>query len=294
MTENNTAEFIARQKELIYQAQGLISSLLGFTMYDAVKLKKIINEKSPDYPTSFKPESIADMLKLQNSLNEAERVLQQQEDILNAAYAAEHAHEGVELPLDPDFEAELARLHGQAQNIAGVAGNEEGHSEAEAEIPKIKRLHNETVSELQPKQPLAPPPPPENSLGILESMESPLVEIFASGPWFPEGKGRVTVGSKGFDWYKNTDPFTRDDYARAGLPTGFYWGEARPTQVVLRLETCILVWDFNLNVENMLVYIAGVSDVVTGTVRWLKGCELSASLSARFVRDLLAKKRELA
>lgn len=294
MTENNTAEFITRHKELIYQAQGLISRLLGFTMCDAVRLKKIINEKSPDYPASFKVESIADMLKIQSNLNNVERILEEQQQLLNAAYAEEYAHIGDdEIPADPEFEAELARLRDQAESIAGIAVKEEKLAEVEVEIPKIKRLYNDTVKELQPKQPLTPPPPPENSLGILESLESPLVEIFAPAPWFPNGKGYVTVGSKGFKWYKETDPYVSSDIVRGTLPTGFYSGEDRPTKIVLRLETCILVWDFNLNVEHMLVYMAGVSDTKAESPHWLKGSELSASLSARLLRELREKKKQM-
>ena len=295
MTENNTAELIARQKKLIRQAQTLTARVLGLTMRDAVKVKKIIPADNPNYPTVFKAESIADILKLQSSLNDAAQALQEQEQILNVAPVIEHAN--TVSSADLEFEAEFALLRSQAETIAGISAKDNAEAtEARIQAPQSTKLGMEDIDRKEPpiKQPLIPPPPPENSLGLLESLESPLVEIFAPGPWFPDGKGRVTVGSNGFKWYKDTDPFDRSEAVRATLPTGFYSGDNRPTKVVLRLETCILAWDFDLNVEKMLVYVAGVSDTNAESPRWLRASELTASLSGRLLRELRAKKKEIA
>lgn len=140
------------------------------------------------------------------------------------------------------------------------------------------------------------PAPPKNNLELLESAESPLCEIFAPSPWFHEGRGVVTVGSKDFGYYKDVYPENKDAGTRAQLPNGFYGndGNGRPISVLLRMKTSILIWGFGLDVEDMEVYIVGLSDTKPGEEpRWFKVSSLAASYTSRLVNDLNAYLREM-
>lgn len=130
--------------------------------------------------------------------------------------------------------------------------------------------------------------PLENSIARLLSAQSPLLDIFAPAPWLPDGRGGVTVGSEGFQWYKGTDPFALSNEDRAALPSGFYSGDQRPKFAIVRLETCILVWSFVLDPETMLAYVTEVSDADPSNLRWFKPSELSSSFTRRLVQELAA------
>lgn len=132
------------------------------------------------------------------------------------------------------------------------------------------------------------PPQGENNLQRLFGNNSPLLELFAPAPWLPNGAGVITVGSEGFQWYKRTDPFQKSDAERAKLPSGFYAGETRPTCVLIRLHTCIVLWTFELNVNatGMLIYMAGISDTDPQQPRWFKPTDLTASFTRRLVTEL--------
>lgn len=154
---------------------------------------------------------------------------------------------------------------------------------ATSTLPKPSALPAPVLPNLSQKR-----PPLENSIARLVGEQSPLLDIFAPAPWLPNGRGTVTVGSPGFQWYKNTDPFATDSNTRATLPSGFFGGEERPLFVVIRLETCILVWNFAMDPESMLVYMAQVSDTDPENLRWFKPSELSSSFTRRLVQELLA------
>lgn len=127
----------------------------------------------------------------------------------------------------------------------------------------------------------------ENNLQRLLGSTSPLLDIFAPGPWLPNGKGTVTISSIGFKWYKSTDPMDYANDTRAKLPSGFYGGEEYPKFVMLRMDTCILFWNFKMESRYMLVYIAGLSDAIPdGVVRWFEPNELSASYTRRLVTEI--------
>lgn len=136
-------------------------------------------------------------------------------------------------------------------------------------------------------------PVPQNSLAKLFGNDSPLLNIFAPSPWVPDGRGKITVGSAGFNWFKRTNPLECDNAKRATLPSGFYSGDDRPQCAILRLEESILIWTFDLSPESMLVYMAGLSDA-DGTSRWFKPSDLSSSYAQRLVRELEALNEVLA
>lgn len=140
-------------------------------------------------------------------------------------------------------------------------------------------------------------PPPENSLMRLVGKQSPLLDLFAPGPWLPEGRGTVTVGTNGaagnFKWYKSIDPADKPALDRAKLPTGFFGGEGRPTSVMLRMQSCILHWTFGLNHESMSVFMVGLSDADPANLRWFKVNELSASYTRKLIQELAKIKESL-
>lgn len=129
----------------------------------------------------------------------------------------------------------------------------------------------------------------ENCLELLMGPNSPLLELFAAGPWLPDGKGFITVGSQGFQWHKGVYPTDKPGATRATLPTGFYGGEERPQCVLLRLETAILIWPFEMDPEHTYVYFVGLSDTdPTNTFQWFPLSGLSASYTRRLVDQIKA------
>ncbi len=137
------------------------------------------------------------------------------------------------------------------------------------------------------KDDAAPLRPLENSIMRLLGPNSPLLDIFMMSPWLANGKGFVTVGTPGFNWYKGTDPMEREPAARASLPSGFYFGEDVPKYVILRMSKCIIIWGFELEPESMSVYIAGTSDANPDSVRWFKPSDLAASHTRQLIGELL-------
>lgn len=133
----------------------------------------------------------------------------------------------------------------------------------------------------------APLRPLENSIMRLLGPNSPLLDIFMMSPWLANGKGFVTVGTPGFNWYKGTDPMEREPAARASLPSGFYFGEDVPKYAILRMSKCIIIWGFELEPESMSVYIAGTSDANPDSVRWFKPSDLAASHTRQLIGELL-------
>ena len=143
------------------------------------------------------------------------------------------------------------------------------------------------VVELQPETPAALRPP-ENSVMRLLGANSPLLDIFMTSPWLPNGNGYVTVGTPGFKWYKGTNPMEKSLAERATLPTGFYSGEDVPGFVVLRMDNCILIWSaFQLDPSYMSVYMVGLSDADPDNIRWFKPSELAASHARQLITELL-------
>ena len=137
------------------------------------------------------------------------------------------------------------------------------------------------------KDDAAPLRPLENSIMRLLGPNSPLLDIFMMSPWLENGKGFVTVGTPGFNWYKGTDPMEREPATRASLPSGFYFGEDVPKYAILRMSKCIIIWGFELEPESMSVYIAGTSDANPDSVRWFKPSDLAASHTRQLIGELL-------
>ena len=85
---------------------------------------------------------------------------------------------------------------------------------------------------------------------------SPLTFMFAPSPWLPNGQGNFTIGSSEFgEWYKGKqiDVTNFEDTVR--LPSGFY-GESDngPKYAVIRLSTCIAVWNFGYGPEDLYIF----------------------------------------
>lgn len=85
---------------------------------------------------------------------------------------------------------------------------------------------------------------------------SPLTFMFAPSPWLPNGQGDFTIGSSEFgDWYKSKqiDVTNFEDTVR--LPSGFY-GESEngPMYAVIRLNTCIAVWNFGYGPNDLHIF----------------------------------------
>lgn len=146
----------------------------------------------------------------------------------------------------------------------------------------------EPIVETPQGRSLPTPPAPTNNLErLLSQTESPLVQIFAPGPWLPEGKGTVTVGT--FQWYKETNPAVKSAIECAKLPTGFYGNEhGRPACVILRMENAIVYWNFGFTADDISVFMVGLSNANPSNVRWFKVGELSASYTLRLVTELQA------
>lgn len=90
----------------------------------------------------------------------------------------------------------------------------------------------------------------------LMSEHSPLYLLFAPSPWFPQGRGALTVGSSKFgDYHPNFTPDVTNWEATSRLPSGFYGNaDGLPTHAVIRLHTTMLVWDFKFGPENMYIF----------------------------------------
>lgn len=141
------------------------------------------------------------------------------------------------------------------------------------------------VKSMDPQPPVARPP--QNSLAILFGEASPLLDIFAAGPWLPNGRGLITVGSEGFQWYKRANPLQLAAEAKAGLPSGFFAEmDGLPACVVLRLKSTIVVWTFKLDPEAVAVYMVGLSDQDPAQPRWFSPTQLTATYTARLVKEL--------
>jgi hypothetical protein len=150
-----------------------------------------------------------------------------------------------------------------------------GSQSTSAGLPPVK-----AVGELQVAR------PPQNSVDILLGQASPLLDIFAAGPWLPDGRGIITVGSAGFQWYKRANPLQLAAEDRSTLPAGFFGGDSVPACVVLRLQSTIVIWSFTLEPDSIAIYMAGLSDRDPQHVRWFSPTHLSATYSARLLKEL--------
>lgn len=165
----------------------------------------------------------------------------------------------------------LMGLHAPADQ--GVAATSAG-------LPPVR-----TPSVLTPES-LQPTDVPKDSLQILFGPASPLLDIFAAGPWLPNGRGLVTVGSKGMRWHKDTNPLNVAPADLAQLPAGFYGGENVPAYVLLRLKTSIVLWGFRLDPDQISVYMVGASDTDRQHPRWFSPITLTATYTARLLKEL--------
>lgn len=142
---------------------------------------------------------------------------------------------------------------------------------------------NPNVLEPRPAEPAAP----RNVIEVLMGLSSPLLDIFSLAPWLHSGRGRITIGSEGFNWHQHVDPLQKLEEGRLqALPSSFYGGAEVPAYVLLRLKTTIVLWDFSNDPEKMLVYAAGLSDADPSKIRWVKLANLPASYTRRVEVEL--------
>lgn len=232
-------------------------------------------------------DGIVNLTRLKTTLDELNSYYGQQKQALQIAMNTPAEKPAVTIDLNKQAQ-ELART--MRERAAQLAAQPVAPAvPAAAPAPATEPLGlpvAEPVVEEAPKPALPTLAPiPENSLERLIGKNSPLLDIFAPGPWLPEGRGLITVGS--YQWYKTVNPLEKNELDRAKLPTGFYSGEARPAGVLLRLETCIIYWTFGLTFDDMHVFMVGLSDADPNNLRWFKPQELSASYTRRLVQELV-------
>jgi hypothetical protein len=235
-------------------------------------------------------EGIVGLTRLKNELDELNSYYAQQKQMLEIAMNQPEEKPAITIDLNQQAQ-ELART--MRERAAQLAAQPVAPAPAAVEEAPATELKTEALGlpiaepvEEAPAKPALPTlvPVPENSLERLVSKASPLLDIFAPGPWLPEGRGTVTVGS--YQWYKSVNPLEKNELDRAKLPTGFYGGDARPAGVLLRMETCIIYWTFGLDFEAMTVFMVGLSNADPNNLRWFKPQELSASYTRRLVTEL--------
>lgn len=274
MNVNNIRDLtdqITSIRNLAFAQLEIITKIVDIAMADAVKFQS--SQYQSECPNILSEDNLTNMagvsLGLRNIYQNQDRCL----ELINAI------KEPADAVLAEDSESPIEKLRARISQNLSAKINNLAVDEAQVitlpkGLPKISELHDG-------------PTPPMNSLELLVSETSPLCDIFAPSPWFPEGRGTVTVGSKGFNYYKGTNPITEDSKRRSELPSGFYAGDGVPAYVLLRMDTCILLWDFKLALEGMQVYMVGFSDAVAEEAPvWFNPTAMSASLTARLMNEL--------
>lgn len=284
-----------------------VNTLLALAINDAVSFEQNLPELQEFKPAILSEKNIIVMTQLKNELNELLQYYSGQKEQFIAAIAVETVIAN-QLPSKEDA------VKNMRQHVEDMA-----RAVVPAAIVNVPTVIHQGVSSIREASALArqaavaavatvieksglptaialtdrPTPSlvdqiaqPENALQRLLGNASPLLDIFAPSPWLPEGKGIITVGSDGFQWYKRTNPLVREAGERATLPSGFYHGDSRPEFVILRLKNIILVWNFKMTPDDMLFYIVGLSDNNPENVRWFHPSELSASYTRRIVTEL--------
>ncbi len=99
---------------------------------------------------------------------------------------------------------------------------------------------------------------------LMSSSVSPLLRIFAASPWLPNGHGTITIGSEGFEKWRDYEIDLAGDFTRlVTLPQGFYGvvsdGTNKiPRHVVIRLKDTMLIWNFSMEEGSLYAWRPGL------------------------------------
>lgn len=270
-----------------------VQGLLDTALYDAANY--LASGKSEARPMILSDDSIVDLTKVKNELAELVAYYSRQKEQFMAMIDAAKLTEKPAVDLQITMQQLRERTEQAARAKDAVIephGLDGGEDTQEAETKAINAPAAPALTEGGLPVPVEIKErnlrPPENNLQRLLGNNSPLLSFFAPSPWLPNGTGTVTVGTEGFQWYKRTDPMQRSEAERAALPSGFYFGDNYPKYALVRLESCIVLWSFELNVDasGILVYMAGISDMDPENPRWFKVTDLTASFTRRLVTEL--------
>ncbi len=202
---------------------------------------------------------------------------------LNGSIARNQSFMEILTDVVPEYEKQVAALPKEPTK-------EEIALEAERDAREMRSIQRHHAAQ-EAAQKAAPKGLPEvvqvkNSIQALFSAQSPLLDIFAPSPWLPDGRGRITVGSKGFQWDQTTDVSKTSPEENASLPTGFYGMGDQPDSVVLRMKTCILMWNFQLDPFHAVCYIVGLSDKSISNCLWYRANALSATFAKQLYQEI--------
>jgi hypothetical protein len=291
--KKNISSLLDLYRQQLTQLQGLTQSNSkpaaegpsASQMHTAIEqLRQLTERVAADnvLATAADPQALA---QVQLHADEVPRQLADGTPLVSGARAVTAARlaESLEATEHPSPEVQLASRRAALAGLDLTDGS--GANEA---LPKIV---SSGLPQAEPLRDVPVPKAPENSLlQLLSIPTSPMLDIFTPSPWLPEGRGLITVGSTGLDgtefrWYKNVEPLVKQGLDRAKLPGGFYGGPERPTHVVLRLKSVILVWSFELEPECISAYLVGLSDA-QDTPRWFTLKELSATFTRRILQEV--------
>lgn len=99
---------------------------------------------------------------------------------------------------------------------------------------------------------------------LMSPSVSPLLRIFAASPWLPNGQGTITIGSEGFEKWRDYEIDLAGDFTRlVTLPQGFYGVVADgtnkiPRHVVIRLKDTMLIWNFSMEEGSLYAWRPGL------------------------------------
>lgn len=99
---------------------------------------------------------------------------------------------------------------------------------------------------------------------LMSPSVSPLLRIFAASPWLPNGQGTITIGSEGFEKWRDYEIDLAGDFIRlVTLPQGFYGvvsdGTNKiPRHVVIRLKDTMLIWNFSMEEGSLYAWRPGL------------------------------------
>lgn len=291
---------ITSVRQQVEQIHNRTVILLEKTLEDSANFQ--LKHPNAEMPFTLTEPSIVELTRARNELAQLLAYYDTQlNTILAAARQAKgqpsQAEQANDLALQMRARVEqLAQQEVDTVNVPDAASNGVQATSYEV-LPSTVVAATESPDTLPVEEPIAEgpkglpsPPIPENSLERLVGKNSPLLQIFAPGPWLPEGKGQITVGTNNavgnFRWYKTIDPAAKDALERAKLPTGFYGGDSRPSSVVLRMDNSIVHWTFGLTHEEISVFMIGLSNTDPNNLRWFKSNELSASFTRKLIAEL--------
>lgn len=296
-------------QDKIHTAHNRVSTLLDIALIDAVQFK----EAGKEIPVILSEDALVELTRVKNELSELNEYYQKQRDQLTVALrraltdksenaalneAVERLRERSEqmskdsVPRlavqkeEPVEATETPAVEGDYQPV--MPAREITAARREDIIGKVEETVSTLIDGIKIPDPESTLFAKKNHLERILGDSSVLLDLFAPGPWLANGRGTLTVGSEDFQWHQGTNPLQKAAQDRAQLPSGFYAGDSLPECVLIRLETVILVWSFELTPESMLVYIAGISDTYPQEPRWFRPTDLSASYTRRIVTELEA------